>query len=232
MSVSWISANISQLVGLFPKLYALGYCSGDSGKCGTHIHMSQVAFSSLQLYKFMYMVYAHPSLGLLLSQRDAGSLNTYATVIDVRRDYMQRARLKQQCGRNRHDAVNISPKQTVEFRLFNGTLNPLAFMKNIDVALCFYNYANATSVRDLSVKSFMSYLDSNEYTYPYLSLFVHLDQETRDDIFGRDRGPVLPDDCNKAFRCRIKRLYSECTGLSTMPDSDCNASGVTSCGGH
>src|SRR3990167_6514919 len=37
-------------LSMFTKLYSFGYRSGDTNTCGTHIHMSQVAFTHAQLY--------------------------------------------------------------------------------------------------------------------------------------------------------------------------------------
>ena len=205
---SWAHDHLHDWLSIFPQLYSLGYRSGDTSLCGTHIHMSKVAFTHAQLYKFMYFVYRHPSLMLLLSQRDSQCLSQYASVIDTGNTYRRRARVKEQGNRGRHDAVNISHKNTVELRIFNGTLNPLAFMKNIDTALCIYNYANDTALHALNLNSFLDYVRGNKHIYPYLHLFVDADVGDRTNLFGSDAGPV-----GQPVNDRIQQLYYECMGV-------------------
>jgi hypothetical protein len=195
MSISWITqGNMRPLLQILPQLYTLGYGSGGTGLCGVHIHISKIAFTHLQLYKFMYTVYSCPSLGLMLSQRNEDSLAQYASLRDETKSYRQRAKNKSQGGRSRHDAVNISHKGTVELRIFNGTLNPLAFMKNIDVAVCLYNYANDTSLHNIATRTLTKYIRDNAPLYPYLGLFLNVSRENRSALFDEDSGPINIDD--------------------------------------
>ena len=191
MSVNWVTMNIHTLVDKFGEWRELGYRSGDVGTCGMHVHMSKIAFTHAHLYKFMYLVYAHPSFSLLLSQRTMASFERWAFPFSEKSEFLARAKTKLQGARNRHDAVNISTKPTVELRIFAGTLNPLTFNKNLDVTLAMYRFSQDTSLHAINVSKFVEYVYSNRSLYPYLFLFFS-DKESRSDLFSMDT-PVIPE---------------------------------------
>ena len=192
MSVSWANQHIHELTDTFPELRKLGYISGESTMCGMHIHMSRAAFTHLHLYKFMYTVYYNSSMSLLLSQRDVESFTRWARPVDDRSSIALRAKHKRQCGRNRHDAVNLSDtKPTVELRIFKGTLNEYTFRKNIQTALALYRFSQDTSLHNLSAKHFVEYVLDNHNLYRELGVFL-LAKEQRDLIFSNDT-PSIPE---------------------------------------
>jgi hypothetical protein len=185
MSFNWMHEHVHELVDTFGRLKALGYRSADVGTCGMHIHMSKIAFTHAQLYKFMYMVYAHPSFSLLLSQRSMASFEQWASPFASKDDYTARAKTKRQGGRSRHDAVNISNKPTIELRVFAGTLNPLTFHKNLDTAIALYQFAKDTPFHGITINGFIDYITQNRCHYRYLDTFLQ-DKDNRTDLFWRD----------------------------------------------
>lgn len=186
MSVPWITQNIHELTNKFGALYDLGYRSQEGNICGMHIHMSKMAFSPAHLYKFMYMVYAHPSFTLLLSQRTESSLARWACHYATNKENASRSKCMHQGERHRHDAVNISSKPTIELRIFAGTLNPFTFYKNIETALALYRFSMNSSFSGVSINDFVEYVFDNKYMYRYLNLFLQ-NKEIRSDLFWYDR---------------------------------------------
>jgi hypothetical protein len=197
MSLSWMQTEIHTLVDNFRTLRDLGYRSADVGTCGMHIHMSKIAFTHAQLYKFMYMVYAHPSFSLLLSQRSMASFERWASPFASKYDYTTRAKTKHQGQRSRHDAVNISNKPTIELRIFAGTLNPLTFHKNIETAIAMYRFAKDTPFHGITITGFIDYVMQNKFLYPHLDIFLQ-DKGNRTDLFCRDT-PTIPDTYRKSL---------------------------------
>jgi hypothetical protein len=197
MSLNWMNDNIQPFIYNFSLWRDLGYRSADVGTCGMHIHMSKIAFTHAQLYKFMYMVYAHPSFSLLLSQRSMPSFEQWASPFASKYDYTTRAKTKHQGTRSRHDAVNISNKPTIELRIFAGTLNPLTFGKNLDTAIAMYRFAKDTPFHGITINGFIEYVAQNRYLYPYLDIFLQ-DKASRTDLFWRD-APIIPEPYQKSL---------------------------------
>ena len=65
---------------------------------------------------------------------------------------------------SRYDAINMEPRQTVEFRLFRGTLKYEAVMASIQFvnALVAYCHDQSGYGFDLSTSSFLKFLDKKE----------------------------------------------------------------------
>ncbi len=210
MSLLWFNNHAHELCGKFAQLCNMGYSSGECGTCGVHIHLSRVAFGHLHLYKFLYLVYNYPSLTLMLSQRAYGRLNRWANGEDSSHGLISRAKSKTQAGRDRHTAVNVSnTKPTVELRIFNGTLNPLTFMKNIDTTMAIYSYTRDVSLSEMSAPHFISYVKDNRCHYPYLTTFLTLRGAERSTVFSLDSGPAYTSaDFPESQRKYIERLYS------------------------
>lgn len=192
MSINWLHTHINELTDIFPQLYHMGYRSEEGNLCGMHIHMSKVAFGHAHLYKLMYMIYAHPSFSLLLSQRNAESFERWASPYATDSENKLRSKNMNQSGRDRHDAINVSHRPTIEIRIFAGTLNPFTFYKNIEVAIALYRFSLDTSLAELTVDNFVQYVEDNKHLYRWLYLFLS-DKETRAPLFQYDTPSISAD---------------------------------------
>ena len=179
---------------LFSVIRKAGYYSQETSTCGMHIHYTKDALSELTFYKMLIMVYMEESFMSLISQREESSLHSWG---DVRPSsilgygcpdraeprYNEKmmdalstvARYKRAEDGRRGTAMNIT-SQTVEMRLFKGTINIMTFSKNIEFLRSLIMFCRDTSISDIKnknrVKTFIHYLDNNQNRYPNLCWFL------------------------------------------------------------
>ena len=133
-----LSKNFSRAMTTAAKL---GYRSHDTTTCGLHVHVGRTGLGStseerddtitkiwLMMYRFRYQL-------IQFSRRTQGNLDRWAALPKLEdlgeTDYFEvrdsalhdlKLKLKQNGVRNRYKTLNISNSNTIEFRLFRGTL--------------------------------------------------------------------------------------------------------------
>lgn len=158
MTYKWMKAN-PDIWNNVLKLRKKGLRSYKTKTCGIHIHLSKKAFDEHHLYKFMKMIYGFPSFTRLISQRNDNNLRRWATINgDCTKNLKQKA--KDKCNNGmRNIAVNLDGSyNTVEIRLFRGTLNEMAFWKNIEYIQALLEFTANAKVKELSIKNYLSYI--------------------------------------------------------------------------
>lgn len=157
MTYKWMKANPNIWNDVL-KLRRKRLRSYKTGTCGIHIHLSKNAFNERHLYKFMKMIYGFPSFTKLISQRNGNRLKEWADIKgECKKDLKRKA--KDKCGGKRYTAVNLTnSKGTVEIRLFRGTLNEMAFWKNIEYIQALLEFTANAKVKELSIKNYLSYV--------------------------------------------------------------------------
>lgn len=155
------------------KAASLGYTSHKAGTCGLHIHVSRAAFGEteeqqdLSIARILYFVEKHWEELLKFSRRTEAQLNRWA----ARYGYKDQPKeildhVKKGYGGGRYTCVNLTNTDTIEFRMFRGTLKYNTFLATLqlvnricDVAL---SYSDA-EVKALSWTSFVSGIDGSRY---------------------------------------------------------------------
>ena len=163
--------------------------SWDTQTCGVHIHISRKGFKSgSHMHRFLNLVYSNRALYEALAGR---SSSRWAKFDDVERigelledsdGNMYRTPMyrsykdKIQWGRNsdRYSAVNTQNSETLEMRIFRGTVNGHTIKSHLDLAHASVEYTRnltVVQVREgaLSADSFMTYVESNTNLYPELN---------------------------------------------------------------
>lgn len=157
MTYKWMKANPDVWNDVL-KLRKKGLCSYKTGSCGIHIHLSKKAFNERHLYKFMKMIYGFPSFTKLISQRTKNKLREWASITGECNEDLKR-KAKDKRGGIRYTAVNLTNSHgTVEIRLFRGTLDEMAFWKNIEYIQALLEFTANAKVKELSVKNYLSYV--------------------------------------------------------------------------
>lgn len=150
---------------LMSKARALGYRSHQTNTCGLHIHVNRNAFSDdrnvqeLVISRILYFVEIHWNELLQFSRRSLYAMNRWAARYGYEatpKAILDKAK-KGNCGR--YAAINLCNYDTVEFRLFRGTLKPntlyatLQLVNRIcDMAMCLSD----DEIRSLSWSKFVS----------------------------------------------------------------------------
>jgi hypothetical protein len=179
-SLAWWNEQRGNVDALLTRLSRMGWRSHETRTCGMHIHVSSEAFDgSMHVYRFLHLVYRYPEMALLVSQRQRAQLNQWATL-----SYKSKPSLKRKAqlalkahegwraeSGGHYDGVN-GTGHTYELRIFNGTLNPKRFYKNLQYAAAALAFtAETTNLRRVNAAEFVAWVNARSEQYPDLAAF-------------------------------------------------------------
>ena len=148
----------------------LGYRSHQTSTCGLHVHVSRNGLGETYeeqeetISRILYFVEAHWNELLKFSRRSEYSMNRWAS----RHGYEHNPKKlldKAKSDRNRYVAVNLCNTNTIEFRLFRGTLKVntiLATLQLVDKICTVAMNLNDTDLQVLSWSEFVSSIKEPE----------------------------------------------------------------------
>lgn len=169
MTWAYLQDNREVLSNKLKKLSRLGFRSYETGTCGMHVHMSRAAFTQYHLYKFMRFIYGNKDFVKSISQRKQHDLDQWATLEseDSRSNtaLMRKARV---IDGWRYSAVNTTNRNTVEIRIFKGTLKPESFFKNLEFLASLYHYSKVSHISKLTTADYAAFIKSNKKEFPAL----------------------------------------------------------------
>lgn len=111
------------------KAVSLGYLSHQAGTCGLHVHVSRAAFGDTPekqdavIARILYFFEKHWEELLKFSRRTPAQLNRWAARYGYQeqpKDILEHA--KDDRHASRYTCVNLTNADTIEFRIFRGTL--------------------------------------------------------------------------------------------------------------
>lgn len=138
---------------ILQKAVDLGY-SRNPRTCGLHVHISRRYFGAtetrqdLGIMKFVYLVEKFWDNMLVFSRRTPESLERWASRYGLKntpRETLEH--VKEVNENNRYKAVNLANCNTIEVRLFRGTLDPVILKATLQ--LC---YSLAVAAKKLSIE--------------------------------------------------------------------------------
>lgn len=140
---------------------------------GFHVHTTKAAWGTHQIYKLMKLIYGNKSFVTKIAQRKA---NEYCTMSSADFDEaVLVAKDKKNRQADHYGAINLnkgngSSSTTIEFRMFQGTLEPLYLHKNIEFVKACYDFTR-THVT-MKKKDFQAFIKNNRRLYPSLNEFI------------------------------------------------------------
>jgi len=170
--------------------------SGFHQKCGVHIHVSKNVFTQTHMYKFVSFFYQSENaefikklsnrkktkycqfnLHKLISQEDKilflKNKKNYP-LLEGLEDFLcsfatgfKNAKEQEKLFKERYVAVNMTPKNTIEIRMFAGTQNANRFMGMLEFIFALYEYTKNVSFKDTIITKFISWIKTKEKKYPY-----------------------------------------------------------------
>ena len=163
--------------------------SWDTRTCGLHIHVSRTGFNGgAHMHRFMNLIYSNAELYSALAGRSSDRWAKFDDVDAVRdtgmrdelglRSYAKFRSFKDKVnhGRStdRYSAVNAQNRETLEIRIFRGTVKGDTIKAQLDLAHASVEYTRVMSVQQvregaLSADSFMTYIESLPELYPHLN---------------------------------------------------------------
>jgi hypothetical protein len=167
--------------------------SWDTSTCGLHIHISRTGFNGGgHMHRFLNLIYSNQDLYERLAGREASRWASFDDItsnqimydehgnyaLDRDGDYQyvtKRDIASKLKGYNteRYSAVNTRNRETLEIRIFKGTVNTNTIKSHIDLAHASVEYTRNLTVRDiregaLSASNFVHYILQNSTLYPEL----------------------------------------------------------------
>lgn len=142
--------------------------SWSNGYCGMHIHVSRAPLSALWIGRILVVINSPDMAPLVTSVAGRGSVR-YAKRIDKRLTSG-----KSRYG-DRYEAVNTTGDNTIEFRIFRGTLDPGGFIRNVEfveAVLAFTRPAETGLTNIGKLGAFLNFVEKSRKSYPALYAFL------------------------------------------------------------
>jgi hypothetical protein len=170
------------------QLRRLGFRSWDTSTCGLHVHVSRTAFGIVGSRRDITKVQAHELRFMKLIydnnrqiSRLAGRTSSYATFDDKGRLVQKVKHGHQENGR--YAAVNSENSETLEVRVFRGSLKPERVLMALELVQAAVEYTRdlhvSASNKALSWMMFTRYVADNAETYP--NLFIAMEKSFMTD---------------------------------------------------
>lgn len=140
---------------------------------GFHIHTTKAAWGNHQVYKLLKFIYLNQNYMRKIAQRIP---NTYCVVDD---DEFNQAVLiakdKKNRNKNHYSAVNLNDgkgesSNTIEFRMFQSSLEPLFIQKNLEFTYACYRFTRERV--KMNTREFNLFVTVNRREFPCLHHFV------------------------------------------------------------
>ena len=145
-----------------------------NANCGLHIHCSKKPLSLLTIAKVVVFVNDEKNQSFIETIAGRKSNNYFqiskkkhSTVIRIPKGQLSRS--------NRYEAVNLVNTDTIEFRMFKGTLKRESFFKAIefcDAIIHFCMTGNYGINYCRKMNNFVEYVNFNAKDYPHLHAFI------------------------------------------------------------
>jgi hypothetical protein len=170
LTFEWIKENKSNFSQMLESIKSNGFRSYDSTTCGMHIHLSKKNFGAWHLYRFLKFFQENKEFIVSISQRKIDNLKKWANLEDENNDSLI-YKAKKKDGYSRYVAVNLCNSQTIELRIFRGTLNENSFFKNIEFAHSLYVFSR--DYTEINIANYKKFISGNSQ-YSHLSKFIKL----------------------------------------------------------
>lgn len=140
--------------------------------CGTHVHISRSILSGdVHLNKLLEFSHNNADLFMLLSRRRKKQLlDRWANS----RFNISRAALVKNKGMGvaKYQAINVLPKNTIEFRIFRGTLDIEGIDLYLQTVFSMIEFTRWAGFGELNEQRYLDYVRKNRTTYPRLDEFL------------------------------------------------------------
>ena len=146
------------------SLKDMGYTSHNAGTCGLHCHISRAALGDTQeeqedtIARILYFLEKHWEELVKFSRRTQNQLERWAARYGYK-DSPKEILKKAKGGYGRYTCLNLSPDETIEFRIFRGTLKKNTILATLhlidricDVAL----YLSDGELKNMSWTTFVA----------------------------------------------------------------------------
>jgi hypothetical protein len=167
--------------------------SWDTSTCGLHIHISRTGFNGGgHMHRFLNLIYSNADFYSILAGREQSRWASFDDIVSNQIMYDENgnyalnehgdykyitkrdiASKLQGYNTERYSAVNTRNRETLEIRIFKGTVNTNTIKSHIDLAHASVEYTRNLTVRDvregaLGAGHLVQYILQNSTLYPEL----------------------------------------------------------------
>jgi hypothetical protein len=148
--------------GLFGLMRADGWRSYDTKTCGMHVHISRASLSKRDIFRLMRFIHKNQELSFQLSRREDrhGEAMTHYAKLDMGTEatFARDVRKGVRDHNMRYRAINLTNPNTVEIRIFRGTINPRGVRRNLALCHALCKFVRETTPKKLSAQNFCGWL--------------------------------------------------------------------------
>lgn len=146
--------------------------SFNTSNCGLHVHCSKKPLSLLTIAKIVVFVNEDKNKSFIETIAGRKS-NNYSSI--CKKEYNHVIKRGTNNRNDRYEAVNLLNKDTIEFRIFKGTLKKESFYKALEfcdaiIRFCMVANNGISYCRDLN--NFIDFVAKSQKTYPHLYAFI------------------------------------------------------------
>ena len=147
-----------------------GARSHDTSTCGIHVHLSRAFFTLTEITRFTAFVNVHGDHLKKLARRGASDYSKFKNKNQGTKNLVEQS--------ERYEAVNLYNNNTLEVRIFKGTLKVSTLLACIEVCDAMARFVKTSNISSIIVKSeenwgeFLSYVTNNLEMYSNLVLFM------------------------------------------------------------
>ena len=165
--------------------------SWNGGTCGIHVHISRAPLSQLQIGKMLVFIHDFTDFTQRIAQRISpyGDFSAKKKITDAR--YHGEAR----DGQARHEALNLTGHETVELRIFRGTLNAEGFWKCIEFteALVQFTATGQFGIKEIRPDNFIKFVLRRQKQWPNLAAFLRRPYKPVKSLTQRENNTYRPN---------------------------------------
>jgi hypothetical protein len=155
--------------------------SHDAKTCGLHCHINRSAFGECfeeqenNISKVVYLVEKFFNVFTILSRRGENELERWASRYNVNTGEGVKKAYSDAKGKmcGRYVAVNLCNKNTIEFRLWRGTLKASTFFATLELTHYICNVAINNSDETIEKMSFEQFYNNIPDTYTYIKDYIN-----------------------------------------------------------
>lgn len=147
----------------YSKSFVKKLRSWDPGTCGLHVHISRRPISKLtqaKMVAFCNLAENRPWL-IQLAGRESAQYAKFKTVYELGRAIRG--------SDERYEVLNVNNRETLEFRLFKGSLRPERLWRALEFAHSLVYFCRASGLHELRYTDYLHWLGKRRKDYPAMA---------------------------------------------------------------
>ena len=156
----------------------MGYRSHDTQTCGLHCHVSRYALGSTRteqdevIAKIIYFVENNWSEVLRFTRRTEANLARWASRYGIEKNAEETYKKAKQ-SYNRYRCVNLENDNTIEFRMFRGTLKYSTFIATLQLVTAICEMCITKTTEEIERLRWGEFVNFGASKYPELTEYLH-----------------------------------------------------------